>query len=133
MPWLVTVDELNNARKLSDQVAIVYETGALRTRIRDIVRPDQVLTDWTWFVTELRKTFCPLTLDFNVVRRLAQLKMRNDDFQWYQREFTTGMGLLNGTPFENDVQHMYLFVNGSEVDIQAKVMVQRPETLEAVM
>ena len=36
LPWLVTVDELKNARKLSDQVAIVYATGALGSHGRGI-------------------------------------------------------------------------------------------------
>ena len=40
------------------------------------------------------------------------------------------MELLRGTQFENDVQLMYLFLKGLEADIQAKVMAQRPETLE---
>lgn len=41
LPWLVTVEELKNAIKLPDQVAIVYATGALGSHARGIVRPDQ--------------------------------------------------------------------------------------------
>jgi len=41
LPWLVTVEELKNARKLPDQVAIVYATVAWCSHARGIVRPDQ--------------------------------------------------------------------------------------------
>ena len=41
LPWLVTVEELKNATKLPDQVAIVYATVALGSHARGIVRPDQ--------------------------------------------------------------------------------------------
>ena len=77
----VTVEELKNARKLSDQVAIVYATGAAGSHARGIVRTDQTFASWTEFVGELRKKFCPLTWDFNVVWGLEQLRMRNVDFQ----------------------------------------------------
>ena len=39
-PGLVTVEELKNATKLSDQVAIVYATGAFGSHARGILRPD---------------------------------------------------------------------------------------------
>ena len=41
LPWLVTVVEMKNARKLPDQVATVYATVALGSHARGIVRPDQ--------------------------------------------------------------------------------------------
>ena len=58
--WLVTVEKLKNARKLSNQVAIVYATGAFGSHARDIVRPDQTFASWTEFVGELWKKFCLL-------------------------------------------------------------------------
>ena len=131
LPWLVTVQELKNARTFSDHVAVVYAKEELGTHARGIVRPEQVSTVCTEIVTELRKKFCPLTWDFNVVCRLEQLKMRSGDFQEYQGELTTEIGLLDGTHFESDVQLMYLFLKGLEADIEANVMSQRPETLEA--
>ena len=41
LPWLVTVEELKNATKLQDQVAIVYATLALGSHARGIVSPGQ--------------------------------------------------------------------------------------------
>ena len=130
---MVTVEELKNARKLPDQVAIVFATGALGSHARGIVRPDQTFASWTEFVAELRKTFCPLTWDFNVVWRLEQLRKRHGDFQECPREFTTGMELLRGTQLENYDKLMYLFLKGLEADSQANVMAQRPETLVEAM
>ena len=77
----------------------------------------------------MRKTFCQLTWDFNVVWRLEQLRKRHGDFQECPREFTTGMELLRGTQLENYDKLMYLFLKGLEADSEAKVMAQRPETL----
>ena len=43
------------------------------------------------------------------------------------------MGLLGGTPFDNDAQILYLFVTGLEAYTQAKVIPVVPKTLVEAM
>ena len=124
LPWIVTVEEEENTRKLEDQVAITFAVNALGSHARGAIGDGVTFADWEAFVTQLKKRFCADSFECNVAWRLLNMKVQGGNFQFYVSQFTMGMKLLKGSENIPEGMLRYCFIQGLEPDMQAEIVIR---------
>ena len=122
LPWIVTIEEKKENRKLADIVAITFATGALGPHARGALGDTANFTVWGEFVAHLKTRFCADSFEYNIAWRLNEMKVRDGNFQFYVSQFMLGWRLLKHSTIIPELQLRYSFIQGVEPDMQAELI-----------
>ena len=78
-------------------MAIIFATEALGGHARGTVRYGKRFKDWREFKKELKSKFCPMTMEYNVLHTLQQLRMNGGDFLFNVSQYALGQTLLKNS------------------------------------
>jgi hypothetical protein len=94
---------------------------------RGLFPPTQTFENWEAFTRFLKEKFLPRHLDYQLLFEMEHYRMSNNDFPAYHAVFTSYRENLTQV---DDTTLRFLFIQGLEPQLQAKLLRKQPETFQ---